>query len=376
MLKKAAKRKGLWLLFLIIIIVAVMFEGRRSYFALQASPTEQFIKRHMMNANGTLATFLQEGVSDTPEIPAGREALSESLGLWMQYAVLKDDKALFESGYETLKQWFVAPEGYIAWKLTEDGQSMVHTNALVDDFRIIEALYEATYKWNREAYGTLADQLSSTVTDFLLREGTFVDYYDFSLQDSGSNISLSYLNMPAMAHMVYSGELAQSVYQRHKALLKDMPNDGRFYPKSYDPVANRYTYDDTINLIDQLLVALNVVDNGGDPAPLFTFIQTEFTQRQQIMGRYSRAGQPVAPYESPAVYGLSILLALRLNDVEFASQLYDRMLKFRGQDHTYPGGYVFDRNTHLFDNLYPLIAEQQLLEQTRGKQSWWDKIWR
>lgn len=56
------------------------------------SSTEEFITKHMTNANGTLATYLQPGTSADPDIVAGREALSESLGFWMQYAVKKRDQ--------------------------------------------------------------------------------------------------------------------------------------------------------------------------------------------------------------------------------------------------------------------------------------------
>lgn len=368
MLKKIGESTRL-LSFVVFIILSsvLLIYCRHSYFKARSSPTEQFILQHMMNANGTLATYLQEGTSDTPEIPAGREALSESLGLWMQYAILKEDQALFDRSLEVLNRWFITPESYIPWKLSEDGRTEVNTNALVDDLRIIDALYKAFDLWGGETYRDLANQLSNTATSYLLKDGIFVDYYDFLRKESSDVISLSYLDMSAMANMLRDERLPAAIYQKHKTLLMNMPNDGRFYPKRYNLAQAAYKYDNSINLIDQLLVALNCADIGRASDELLTFIKGEFAQRQQIVGRYVRAtGQPDVSYESPAVYGLSILLSLRLGDVEFAKQLLARMLELRGQDNAYPGGYVFDQNTHLFDNIYPLIAEQQLLEQTRG----------
>lgn len=368
MLEKIKGNKLLLLLMVLVIVISTLvIYWRRYYQELRPSPTEQFIIQHMVNANGTLATYLQDGISDTPEIPAGREALSESLGLWMQYAVLKGDQALFNQSFEVLNRWFITPQGYISWKLSEDGDSRVNTNALIDDFRIIEALSDAADRWNEERYREVANQLSNTVTSFLLQDGIFVDYYDFTLRESSSFLSLSYLDMSAMDDMLHDQSLDPSIYQWHKTLLLNMPNDGRFYPRGYDLASATYSYDDTVNLIDQLLVALNGMDIGSRPDPLYAFIKTEFTQRQQLLGRYNRlSGQPDANYESPAVYGLSILLALKLGDAEFATQLYDRMLELRGEDPAYPGGYVFHSDTHLFDNVIPLIAEQTLLQQTRG----------
>ncbi|WP_409344029.1 hypothetical protein [Paenibacillus sp. MBLB4367] len=63
------------------------------------------------------------------------------------------------------------------------------------------------------------------------------------------------------------------------------------------------------------------------------------------------------PYESPSVYGLAILLALRVNDKGWAEQLVKQMLTLRDQDPSYAGGYVFGGNTHIFDNLFALLGE-------------------
>lgn len=324
------------------------------------SPTEQFIERYMMNANGTLASFLQNGTSAIPEVVVGREALSESLGLWMQYAIGKRDQSLFDSSYERLKSKFRMPEGYIAWKLEENGQPTVHTNALGDDFRIIDALWKAADEWGDEKYRLTADELTGTLVSSVMQDGMFVDFYDFAVHYPSHTLSMAYLDMSALANMTRDGVLKPSVYLRHKKLLMDMPEDGVFYPKMYDLDKKTYTYDDSINLIDQLLVALNCAEIGRASDKLMAFLKTEFAQRHQILGRYNRlARQPTVSYESPAVYGLTILVALKSGDAEFAGRLYERMLQFRGQDPDYPGGYVFDKNTNLFDNLFPLLAEQQ-----------------
>ncbi|MDP4099448.1 glycosyl hydrolase [Paenibacillus sp. P96] len=343
--------------------IASMMYGKETMRKSPNSSTEQFIEQHMINTNGTLASYLQDGTSTVPEIAAGREALSESLGLWMQYALLRQDKPLFDRSYDVLKERFIMPEGYIAWKLAEDGKSNVHTNALGDDFRIIDALWKAADQWNEESYRVTADELTGTLVASAMREGWFVDYHDFSRNESSSALSLAYLDMSALSNMTRNGVLEPSVYERHKKLLTDMPDDGLFYPKSYQIDQKTYIYDDSVNLIDQLLVALNGAEIGRTSDKLVTFLKTEFEQRHRIIGRYNRdTRQPDAAYESPSVYALAILLALKSGDTEFARQLDERMLAFRGQDADYPGGYVFSKDTHIFDNLFPLIAEESVQE--------------
>ncbi|WKL04358.1 hypothetical protein Q0F98_15345 [Paenibacillus amylolyticus] len=36
------------------------------------------------------------------------------------------------------------------------------------------------------------------------------------------------------------------------------------------------------------------------------------------------------------------------------------MISMRSLDASYPGGYVFSGNTHMFDNLFPLLGETEL----------------
>lgn len=81
---------------LVVVGVALGWWWYNSMADKPSRATEQFILKHMTNSNGTLASYLQADISEHPDIPAGREALSESLGLWMEYAVMKEDQQLFE----------------------------------------------------------------------------------------------------------------------------------------------------------------------------------------------------------------------------------------------------------------------------------------
>ena len=69
-------------------------------------------------------------------------------------------------------------------------------------------------------------------------------------------------------------------------------------------------------------------------------------------------------YESPAAYGLTILYVLQTGDTKFAKELYDHMATFRNDNvfSRYYGGYVTgeNKNTHIFDNVLPLLAEIEL----------------
>ncbi|MGF6353153.1 hypothetical protein ABIE27_001062 [Paenibacillus sp. 4624] len=358
------KKRSWYILLAVVVSVAIVLLWRERFVMEKVSPTVAFVEEHMTNPNGTLATYLQEAASERADIVAGREALSESLGLWMQYALASDNEVMFEQAYKQLQKYYVIrPDIYIAWKLDFEGKAHVATNALGDDLRIMGALLQAADRWERGRADKLAtaSALSRTLTQRTEQQGYMVDFYDFKSGHSTDTLSLVYVDLLALQAMRDHRMLEPDAYSRYEDVLHKMPDDGLFYPKSMNVNTKAYTYDDKVNLIDQLIVANHVMEMGRKPDKLIAFLKKEFGTRGKLPGQYDRRTQaPAVDYESASVYGLSILLAVRSGDPNWAKQLYQHMIALRGQDKRYPGGYVFDGNTHLFDNLFPLLGETYL----------------
>lgn len=325
------------------------------------SSTEEFITKHMTNANGTLATYLQPGTSADPDIVAGREALSESLGFWMQYAVKKRDQALFERSYELLNSRFLTSEKYIVWKIESDGRVKVNTNALGDDFRIIGSLLEASQLWKKDEYLAAAREISDTLQMHVQNNGYFVDFHDFARDESPATLSLVYVDIAVLKLMKDHQLIDSGTYEQYVRLLSEMPEDGVFFPVTFDVQEQKYAYGDDVNLIDQLMIGIHRAELGKKPTSLISFLKKELHQQKSIKGRYNRVTRTAeVSYESPSVYGLAILLALECGDKEWAKQLNKQMISLKNKDTSYSGGYVFSKNTHFFDNILPLLAETAL----------------
>ncbi|MEC0123149.1 glycosyl hydrolase family 8 [Paenibacillus pabuli] len=360
------RKRITWLVILAVSITAAWIIFMKERFVMnELSPTVSFVQQHMTNPNGTLATYLQDASSEDANIVAGREALSESLGLWMQYAVAKNDQVLFEQTYNRLTTYFLMPQNYIAWKLDADGTSHVTTNALGDDFRIVDALLKAADQWEqgREEKLATASDLVRTLTQSVQNKGYYVDFHDFAHGNAPDTdtLSLVYVDLRALQAMEQHAMLEPGTYVKYESLLKSMPDDGLFYPKTFNVETKKYTYDDTVNLIDQLIVANHLTATDRKPDKLIAFLKKEFNTRHRLPGQYTRSGRtPAVSYESPSVYGLAILLAVQSGDPKWAQQLYNHMITLRNLDKSYPGGYVFDGNTHMFDNLFPLLGETEL----------------
>jgi hypothetical protein len=331
----------------------------------EKSVTENFIETWLRNENGTIATYIKDDDAFDEDLVKGREALSETLGLWMVYALEKDDQRLFKDTFQLLQKYFLEEDGFVNWKLDESGESKVSTNALVDDLRIIDALFQANEKWPGESYEKTAILMSAYVNRFNINRGILTDFYERLDKYSSDTLTLSYIKPAAMEKMRIHNLLDEQTFEKTGTILKHAPLKNGFYPKSYDSEKQTYLFDKKINMVDQALVAYHQTQIGAVSAELLEFIKKEIEEHGVVYGRYDRqTKEPVVEYESPAVYGILIMYCLEIGEKSLASTIYERMILFRNtnlQD-PYNGGYSVKKgNTHIFDNLIPLIAEQRYI---------------
>ena len=201
-------RKRIYIVIGVILLIAL--GGIVFWSALQGNRTEHFILRHMMNENGTLATYRLEDTKAGTGEAKGREALSESAGLWLQYTLDKDDQALFDEQVKVIQNNFVHKDQIVLWKVSEKGEMQSATNALIDDLRIIEQLYRAYEMYKEERYKNLANQLSDAVIRYNKKDNYYVDYYDADVRKQNDFATTSYINPHAFSYMKSMGKFLLS----------------------------------------------------------------------------------------------------------------------------------------------------------------------
>jgi len=356
-------KKGVVLMGFIIVLGVLPFynfKGKKE----QSFATEKFIAKWLTNDNGTLATYIKDGNLEDIDLVKGRESLSESLGLWMEYALEKEDQSLFNQSYTLLKRYFLESNGFVNWKVTEMGQSDVFANALVDDLRICSVLFQASEKWSKPEYEQTAIRISNYLWKFNVIENTLTDYYVKNEDYASEVITLSYIEPVSLVLMENRNLIDARIYQNMFKILKDAPMNGSFYPKAYDVKKKKYLYDTEINLIDQALVALYRAKSGYSTEMFFIFVKREFEQHSVLFGQYDRTTEKsIVTYESPALYGWLILYSLEVGDEEFAEKVFKRMIQFKSNRLRYYGGYsIYQGDTHIFDNLVPILAELKLMD--------------
>lgn len=209
----------------------------------------------------------------------------------------------------------------------------------------------------------MADRIGDSIKMNQLVGGIPADFYDYDHDWTSESLTLSYLNLVALALMVERGTLEPEAYERSYALLEDLPQRSGFFPFSYDLRRREYQFHRAVNLIDQLYIVYHRQQAGITSPEFWSVLKEAYHRDGVIYGKLeSNSGEPAVAYESPAVYGLAILAAVEAGDTAFADELHRRMtrLQVRNPRSPYYGGYVFAHDTHIFDNLIPLLAEWKL----------------
>lgn len=327
-------------------------------------PGEQFILSNMINEDGTLRTYLKPNTSTDPQTAAGHESLSESMGLWLQYAYEKGDLELFSQYAEVVKNSFMKSDGWIAWKVGPTSKPAV-TNALVDDLRIAYAFYNAGAKWKDASFKKTADTITKSVTKRQIVNTTFRDFYDIEKNWPSNVITLPYLDAYAIINLYEQSKISEDLYQKTKKFMVDLPLKDGFYPYNFHVDEGHYEYQNQVNLLDQLFVESSRAKFGQKNSEFWSFLKQTFQDNHVLYGKYEiETKKRAVEYESPSVYGMAIMVALEYNEIEFAKDLYYRMIRFQTLNPTseYYGGYMNyqQKDTHIYDNLVPLLAERKL----------------
>lgn len=319
-------------------------------------PTEQFIQETLMTEDGRLHT----NMTDRKE-----EYLSESLGLWMDYLVLKNDHAQFEQQVAVLTKHFLTKDHLVIWEINE-GKS-APANAFIDDLRIGGALYEAGEQWQTPDYTKLADQMSQALVQFQTSEQLMVDFVELESKAKGTDVTLSYPIPNAFEAMKKADILPAETYNQTKKLLVEAPfSNEDLFPKAYHIPTGEYLFDAEVNMIDQFYTGYHRAKWGGDVDALVNFAKMAFNEGNgKLFGRYDHlTNQPIVAYESAAVYALAILMCLEIDEEIFAKELYTQMKTLQVNEGVDRGGYidVLSKDTHTFDNLLALIVERRMLD--------------
>jgi hypothetical protein len=345
---------------LIVLILFMIRQQSEDQFPLPPklyTEAERFIWEEMTFHNGTLKTMLK------PLEKEGEYTLSESLGLSMTYAIESHNHSLFENGYYLLNKYFVNQNKLIYWKLDTKGKPLGNTNALIDDLRIISSLLDGYRIWKKQEYMDTAKELTSGLLTYCTYQNTFIDFYDKKNKTKSTSLTIPYLDITTMRELERLGWINKAVLTNMEHVATQVEAETKiFFPKNYQVDVKTFSYEDEVNMFEQVYTAYHLSRAGYQTDRFYHFIKSEFEKNKKLYGRYSiHSKSPTVQHESPALYAVTILYSLSMQDNEFANSLYHRMQQFQAQKPPYIGVYMDlnTTNTHIFDNLFPLIVDRR-----------------
>lgn len=343
-----------------VIENASQFEAMLSY-AIQgyAAGTQEFVLQAMMNEQGGMYTEYPAEESGSGH-PAGKDVLSESQGLMMQYALAADKKELFDRVYRFAKQQMQA-EGLFAWYVAEG--EMAGSNAFLDDLRIYGALLEADKKWG--GYEQDALEVGNALLQKNCSKEGFVSFYDFSSKRMGNEISLCYIDLETITQLTQQGNCPEML-QNMQQILQDgyISDEFPFYYGSYSYESGRYSQE-SLNMAEAMYTLYHLSKTGDLKESSENWI-LEQLRNGGIMARYTVDGEIVKDYgyESTGIYALAVLIGLNCKNEEMVTKALSRMEEIRIFDRSsfYNGafGNIDGTGIYSFDQCVSLLAYQAL----------------
>lgn len=295
-------------------------------------------------------SFIEENLMAT-----GEEILSESLALYLEYALINDEAQEYKSAVTILKEFFIDEDYLIRWKIKYNDQPPLSPtiNAPVDDLRIIRTLFLAGERFENDEYIELAVKLSDAL-------------YEHTVQ----NNHLLAFNHPSAkkAPLVYNDFFAFYLIQNHdsrwrpvlnksiKFTLKKQVCGFPFYEDDYW-LKEGLTVENQFMVLENFWVFYNLSRIGYKDEDALLWI-IESIEKGPILGRYNRIENSFWGYESPSIYALVAKIALVYHEPELYNMAITKLDQMVIKSGDYKGGFVdlISGQAYSYDQLLPLIA--------------------
>lgn len=319
-----------------------------------------FITEQLTSPAGGIYTNYQDS-SETGELSAGHEVLSESMGLLLEYARLTGDEDLFHQTTDYLQNHLIIDD-ILLWRIVEHQQPITDVSATIDDLRIYQTLSLAREQWQlndsgRKILSMLESQLPAKgfAADYL------VNYYSATSPTLDKTVEVAYLNLVAIQTLAAAKpELAAAAATSQRVLMGSFISETLpLYHKSYDPAKGTYSdADDRINILDSLMVIQNLAQ-AGIYSPQSIDWLAEKTASGTLYSYYDpRTGAALDSQESSAAYGMVVQIGAALGNEFLTGNALTQLKQHQNSDQLSPlyGGFGYDDNAYSYDNLQALLG--------------------
>lgn len=297
-----------------------------------AKATEEFITNKLTNLSGGVYVNYEE--SDA-EGPSGHDILSESQGIMMEYAVMADNKELFERYLKFVTKNMLNNNTLTGWMVSETDSQKYHVstvNSMIDDLRIYGAVCAAKKRWG--GYQELKEQWENAIQRYNIEDNNFVDFYDFKSDRKAERLTLCFADLQTIREMKDVLTNAPELYDNTYRLVTEgyIGDEFPLYYSWYDYATGQYQRDD-LNMAEALVTLLHLAEVGDLKQETLTWLKTTMSNGG-IKARYTVKGEVVKGYnyESTAINALLVMIASEVNDDVLMTQALSRMELMRIYD--------------------------------------------
>lgn len=314
-----------------------------------------FLQRNMINEKGGVYTNYLDKQGNSPK---GHDVLSESMGLLMEYAVITENKELFDQSWKFVQSNMLR-DNLVAWYVTDSGEA-AKANAMLDDLRIAVALAHAHELWG--GYEVYREQ-SEAMLSYNNYKGQLTSFYDFEQGLSGTSISLCYGDFEGMA--LLSKDAPK--WNERKEKLKEIVEKGYIgdsfplYYSSWDYKKQEYDKRN-LNTAEALMTLYHLAKEDLIKETSIEWL-LEQLEKHKLAAQYTVDGTVVSgfDYDSTAVYAIAALIGQECGNAKLYTLALRAMekAKITDKETNFYGGFSYETNGEdmtAFDQLMPLLV--------------------
>ncbi len=361
----------------VVLLVAALFVGIwnwyipdfsallpiKSQYAADYTWNEQlcntFFQNHMISQQKEIYTNFLE-TEEKGDLATGHDVLSESYGLLMMRAVLKNDRALFDDCHSYLQENLWNGES-LSWRKNSLTGECSSVNAAVDDLRVIQALIFGYETWQDKGLYKQAKQMAGKLYRHNVQDGYFIDTYDAATETKLTNSTLCYQNLYAFQLLGKIDFRWNKVYQNALKVIQEgyLGRTLPLYQTRKNLQTNMYETED-VNVVESLLTVLHLTEVGEVKTETLEWLKQQVSQGT-LYSLYDKAsGEPATEFQSTAAYAISAIIGAWIGDAELCQAALEKMNLYQVRDEQSEifGAYgePNSKMVYSFDNLYALLA--------------------
>ncbi|MDP4093508.1 MAG: glycoside hydrolase [Bacillota bacterium] len=325
-----------------------------------------FIEKNLLDKNGGIAAKLGNPGQN-------KNTLSESVGILMQYSVLKNRKDIFdrELNFAGRNLFYIPTDSsngksvFIKW---ENGGNKTTCGAAIDDLRIAGALLDAYDKWGSEKYYNMAGFIQSGLYEKQTFDNNLCELYDWKYDLTRSTMPLCYFDFYTLGRLERFNQNWRVVSDKGMSIVRDgfIGKGSPFFYKYYDYKTRKYSMDEEskqingISLVYVLYTAIHMAESNEDTGLMTQWLKSELSKGKIYAWYNPVTFKPAQNYDNTAVYALAAVYAHRAGEYLLYKDLINKMLGLMITDENSPyyGGFgnAATGEFYSFDNLTALYA--------------------